>query len=436
LKVEVEKLGTSQMRLRIEISAEEVNEELERNYQSLRTKVSVPGFRKGRVPSSILKARFADYIKSEALQNLVPPAYEQALESERLIPLSSPEILPPLDQMKIAEGKPVVFEATVDIKPDLALPEYEDLMIDKTPANVPREEVEDYIRKLQSQHATFIPVEVDRPVQEGDSVRIDWDCFVDGQPIQDGARQDVDVELGQGTLLPEIDGALIGMGVGSSQQVEVDFDENHPNPAELVGKRAVFHLTLHAITEKQLPTLDDEFAKDLEYENYDQLYGAIWNNLVEEQKALIYHRQREEVVQQLIEKTELEVPESLIDRQVEQMTQNIQKQLKEEGKTPAEAGVDMEKLPSELRGDATRQIKQAWVFDEIAEDENIHVTDDELDLEIRLIAEQQNRDPQKYASLLKASNRLEEFREQLRNEKIYGFLIRQASAKEPLIITS
>jgi FKBP-type peptidyl-prolyl cis-trans isomerase (trigger factor) len=118
------------------------------------------------------------------------------------------------------------------------------------------------------------------------------------------------------------------------------------------------------------------------------------------------------------------------------MTQNIQKQLKEEGKTPAEAGVDMEKLPSELRGDATRQIKQAWVFDEIAEDENIHVTDDELDLEIRLIAEQQNRDPQKYASLLKASNRLEEFREQLRNEKIYGFLIRQASAKEPLIITS
>ena len=423
------------MCLRIEISADEVNEELERTYRALRSKVSVPGFRKGRVPSSILKARFADYIKSESLQNLVPPAYEQALDSEKLTPLNNPEISPTLDRIEIEEGKPVVFEATIDVQPDLVLPNLEELAIDKTPANVPRDEVEAYIHKLQAQHASYVPLEVNRSAQRGDSVRIDWECFVDDQPVKDGTKQDVDVEIGQGSLLPKIEEALIGMSVGSSKKIEVDFEQTAAN-SELAGKRAVFNLTLHALTEKQLPALDDEFAKDLEYENYDQLYGAIWNNLVEEQKGILYQRQREEVLQQLIEKTEINPPESLIDRHVQQMTQNIQAQLKTEGKTPEQAGVDLETLPSELRGDAIRQIKQAWIFDSIAEEENIGVTDDELDTEIRHIAERQNRDPQKYASLLKASNRLEEFREQLRNEKIYTFLIQKASAKQSLTIPS
>lgn len=423
------------MRLRIEISAEEVDEELEHTYRALRTRVSVPGFRKGRVPSSILKARFAEYIKSESLQNLVPPAYEQALDSEQLIPLTSPEISPPLDQIEIEEGKPVVFEATIDVQPDFILPNYEELVIDKTPVNVPRDEVEAYIRKLQAKHATYVPLEANRPAQRGDSVRIDWECFVDNQPIKDGTKRDVDVEIGQGTLLPEIEEALIGMPIGSSKRIEVDFEQTAVN-SKLAGKRAVFHLTLHALTEKQLPALDDEFAKDLEYEYYDQLYGAVWNNLVEERKNTIYQRQREEVLQQLIEKIEINPPESLIDRQVQLMTQNIQRQLRTEGKTPEQAGVDLEKLPSELRGDAIRQIKQAWIFDTIAEEENIGVMDDELDIEIRRRAESQNRDPQKYASLLKANNRLEEFREQLRNEKIFTFLIQQASEKQSLIIPS
>lgn len=435
MKVAAEKLGNNQMRLRIEISAEEVDEELEHTYRALRTRVSVPGFRKGRVPSSILKARFAEYIKSESLQNLVPPAYEQALDSEQLIPLTSPEISPPLDQIEIEEGKPVVFEATIDVQPDFILPNYEELVIDKTPVNVPRDEVEAYIRKLQAKHATYVPLEANRPAQRGDSVRIDWECFVDNQPIKDGTKRDVDVEIGQGTLLPEIEEALIGMPIGSSKRIEVDFEQTAVN-SELAGKRAVFHLTLHALTEKQLPALDDEFAKDLEYEYYDQLYGAVWNNLVEERKNIIYQHQREEVLQQLIEKIEINPPESLIDRQVQLMTQNIQRQLRTEGKTPEQAGVDLEKLPSELRGDAIRQIKQAWIFDTIAEEENIGVMDDELDIEIRRRAESQNRDPQKYASLLKANNRLEEFREQLRNEKIFTFLIQQASEKQSLIIPS
>ena len=434
MKVEVEKLGNSRVRLRIEISVEEVNEELDRNCQALQPKVSVPGFRKGKAPLRILKARFAEHIKTEAIQNLVPPAYEQALISERLIPLGNLEISPSANQMKIQEDQPLMFAAIVDVKPDFALPEYQDLVIDKSPANVPREDVDAYIRRLQEQHATYTPIEVDRPVQEGDSVRIDLECLVEESLITDGNREDVDIDMGKGMLLPAVEAELIGMRVDKAKQIEIDVDPNYENP-ELAGKHAVFNVTLRAITEKQFLSLDDEFAKDLEYENYDQLYGAIWNNLVEEQKAALYQRQREEILQQFIEKTQIEIPESIVDQHVQQTIQNVQQQLKRDGKTSDQAGIDMENLPTELREDAIRQTKQAWIFDVIAENENIRVTDDELDVEIRLLAEQQNRDPQKYASLLKASNRLEEFRDTLRNEKIYRFLIQRASAKQSVIIS-
>ena len=433
MKVEVEKLGNSQVRLSIEISAEEVTQELERNCQALRSKVSVPGFRKGRVPLSILKSRFAEHLKAEAIQNLVPPAYEQALISERLIPLGNLELSPPMHRMELKDGQPLVFEATLDVKPDFVLPEYEDLTIDKSPPNVPREEVEEYIQRLQEQFATYIPLEVDRPVEQSDSVRIDWECLVNGAPITDGSKQDADIDIGKGMLLPAVESEVIGMCVDETRQVEMDFDDDHENP-ELVGKHAVFNVTLRAITEKQLPSLDDEFAKDLEYENYEQLRGAIWNNLVEEQKAIHNHRQREDILQQLIEKTAIDIPESIVDQHVQQTVQNILQRLRQEGQTPEQAGIDMEKLPTELREDAIKQTKQAWMFDVIAERENIRVTDDELDIEIRRIAEQQNRDAQKYASLLRESNRLEEFRDTLRNDKVYRLLIQRASAKQSLII--
>ena len=434
MKVEVERLGNSQVRLHVEISAEEVDQEFERNCQALRTKVSVPGFRKGKVPLSILKSRFAEHLKAEVIQNLVPPAYEQALISERLIPLGNLELSPPLHRMELKAGQPVVFEATLDVKPDFVLPAYEDLVIDKSPPNVPREEVDEYIQRLQEEFATYIPLEVDRPVEDADSVRIDWECLVDGVPATDGSQQDADIDIGKGMFLPAVESELVGMRADETRQVEVDFSDDHENP-EFAGKRAVFNVTLRAITEKQLPPLDDEFAKDLQYENYDQLTGAIWNNLVEEQKAIHNQRQREDVLQQLIEKTEIEIPESIVDQHVQQTVQNILQQLRRDGQTPEQAGIDMAKLPTELREDAIKQTKQAWMFDVISERENIRVTDDELDLEIRRIADQQNRDPQKYATLLKESNRLEEFRDALRNDKVYRLLIQRAAAKQSLIIS-
>lgn len=434
LRVQIERLDTTQVRLDIEVPSEDVNAALKETYESLRTQVSIPGFRKGRVPVAILKSRFPDYVNSEAVRYLVAPAYEDAIYREKLNPLSQPIFTPPLDELRVNENQPLTFSATVDIRPNIDIPRYDELVTDKNPVDVPREDVDAYITRLQAQSATYEPLDAERPVAEKDCVRIDWECLINQERIDAESRQDVDIELGIGALNEKLEQTLIGMQIGETKSVDIDFPQEHPTP-ELAGQSAQYNITLHAITEKHLPPLDDEFAKDLGYENYSQLYGLIWNNLVEEETSLHVDKQKAELLAQLIEKTDIAIPEPLVDQYVQQTLQNVKQQLANEQRTPEDAGINMDTLPDELRRDVIQQTKQSWIFDTIAEAEGIYVSDDELEYEVRRAAEQQNRDAQKYAALLKSSNRLEELRGQLQHEKIYQFLIHQASAKQSLIIT-
>ena len=434
MRVQIERLDTTQVRLDIEVPPEDVNAALTETYESLRTQVSIPGFRKGRVPVAILKSRFPDYVNSEAVRYLVAPAYEDAIYREKLNPLSQPIFTPTLDELQVKENEPLTFSATVDIRPNIDLPRYDELVTDKNPVDVPREDVDAYITRLQAQSATYEPLDTERPVEEKDCVRVDWECLINQERVDAESRQDVDIELGIGALNEKLEQALIGMQIGETKSVDIDFPQEHPTP-DLAGKSAQYNITLHAITQKHLPPLDDEFAKDLGYENYSQLYGLIWNNLVEEETTLHVDKQKAELLAQLIEKIDIAIPEPLVDQYVQQTLQNVKQQLANEHRTPEDAGINMDTLPDELRRDVIQQTKQSWIFDTIAEAEGIRVSDDELEYEVRRAAEQQNRDAQKYADLLKSSNRLEELRGQLQHEKIYQFLIHQASAKQSLIIT-
>ena len=434
MKVQIERLETTRVRLDIEIPSEDVNAALAETCESLRTQVSIPGFRKGRVPIAILKSRFPEYVNSEAVRYLVAPAYEDAIYNEGLNPLTQPTFTPPLNELNIKENEPFTFSATVDIRPHISLPSYDELVTDKNPVNVPREDVDAYITRLQAQSATYEPLDIERQVQENDCVRIDWECLLDGNRIDAESRQDVDIELGVGAIHEKLEQTLLGMEIGDTNNVDIDFPPDH-SVAELAGKSAQYEITLHAITEKHLPPLDDEFAKDLGYENYSQLYGLIWNNLVEEETSLHVDKQKAELLEQLIEKIEITIPDPLVDQYVQQTLRNVKQQLANEHRRPEDAGINMDTLPDELRRDVIQQTKQSWIFETIAEKEGISVSDDELEYEIRRAAEQQNRDAQKYASLLKSNNRLEDFRGQLQHEKIYQFLINRASAKQSLIIT-
>ena len=181
MRIQVEKLDTTQVRLAIEVPAEDVNTALKEAYEALRAQVSIPGFRKGRVPVTILKSRFPDYVNSEAVRYLVVPAYEDAIYREKLNPLSQPTFTPSLDELRVKENEPLAFSATVDIRPSINLPSYEELVTDKNPIDVPREDVDVYITRLQAQSATYEPLDIERSVEEKDCVRIDWECLINGE---------------------------------------------------------------------------------------------------------------------------------------------------------------------------------------------------------------------------------------------------------------
>ena len=432
MKVEVEYLTSSSVRLQIEIPPERVSQELNRTYQELRKNLSIPGFRKGKVPVSMLKSRFANHAKADTIQQLIPSALEEAIAQEELAPIGDPDF--ELDNVELEEGMPLSFATIISIKPQINdMPDYSTLKVDKSPANVEREEVDKHIEQLRNREASFAPIETDRSVRGDDCVQIDWESSVDGKPIENGSGKDSDIELGKESFHPDIENAIVGMEVGESKTTEVKFDGESDS---IDGPTlANFNFTLKAITVKQLPELDDAFAKSHEYENYDQMYAETWNGLVEEKKRLRRLEQQQEVTDQLLESIDLEVPSPMVDQYVEQSIKNIEQQLKRDSQTAEEANINFETLPGELRESTIKQTKLNWIFDKIAENENISVTDDELDRNVRSVARQQDRDPEKYLSLLRASNRLDGYRNELRYQKICDLLIESASEKEKLIIT-
>ena len=432
MKVEVEYLTSSSVRLQIEIPPERVSQELNRTYQELRKNLSIPGFRKGKVPVSMLKSRFANHAKADTIQQLIPSALEEAIAQEELAPIGDPDF--ELDNVELEDGMPLSFATIISIKPQINdMPDYSTLKVDKSPANVEREEVDKHIEQLRNREASFAPIETDRSVRGDDCVQIDWESSVDGKPIENGSGKDSDIELGKESFHPDIENAIVGMEVGESKTTEVKFDGESDS---IDGPTlANFNFTLKAITAKKLPELDDAFAKSHEYENYDQMYAETWNGLVEEKKRLRRLEQQQEVTDQLLESIDLEVPSPMIDQYVEQSIKNIEQQLKRDSQTAEEANINFETLPGELRESTIKQTKLNWIFDKIAENENISVTDDELDRNVRSVARQQDRDPEKYLSLLRASNRLDGYRNELRYQKICDLLIESASEKEKLIIT-
>ena len=183
MKVQIERLDATRVRLNIEVPSEDVNAALAETYETLRSQVSIPGFRKGRVPVAILKSRFPEYVSTEAVRYLVAPAYEEAIDRERLNPLTQPTFAPPLNELQVKENETFAFSATVDIRPSISLPNYDELVADKSPVDVPREDVDAYITRLQEQSATYEPLDVERPVEENDCVRVDWECVRNDERI-------------------------------------------------------------------------------------------------------------------------------------------------------------------------------------------------------------------------------------------------------------
>ncbi len=387
MSLQVEKIGKNMAKLTIEVSAEELEKAIQGAYLKQRGQISVPGFRKGKVPRQMIEKMYgAEIFYEDAANSLIPDAYAKAYDESGLEIVSQPSI----DVVQLEKGKPFIFTAEVATKPEVTLGEYKGLKVDKVSTRVTAKEVDAKLEEEQKKNARTITVE-DRAVQDGDEVVLDFEGFVNGVAFEGGKGENYPLTIGSGSFIPGFEEQLIGVEAEKEVEVNVTFPEEY-HAADLAGKEAVFKCTVHEIKVKELPELDDEFAAEVsEFDTLDA-YKADIKAKIKEQKQAEGNRQKEDqAVEKAVANASMEIPEAMIVTQTNQMVQEFAQRIQSQGLTMEQyfqfTGLTADKMMEEMKPQAVKRIETRLVLEAIAKAENIEITDEKVDEEIAKMAE-------------------------------------------------
>lgn len=390
MSVQVEKLEKNMAKLTIEVAAEEFEKAIQGAYLKQKNRISIPGFRKGKVPRAMIEKMYGVAIFYEDAANaLIPEAYAKALEEDECKAL---EIVsqPNIDVVQIEKGKPFIFTAEVATKPEVTLGEYKGVEVPKADLEVTDEDVEAELKKEQEKNSRRVTVE-DRAVENGDIVTLDFEGFVDGVAFEGGKGENYPLTIGSNAFIPGFEEQLIGAKTGEAVEVNVTFPEEY-QAKDLAGKAAVFKCQIHKIEAKELPALDDEFAKDVsEFDTMDAYRADIKKNL-ETRKADAAKRAKEDAaVEKAVENAQMEIPEAMIETQVRQQVNDFAARMQAQGLSMQDymkyTGSTIEMMQDQMRPQAEKRIRTRLVLEKVAEAENIQVSDERLDEEIAKMAE-------------------------------------------------
>lgn len=425
MKAEVERLEECKVALKIEVSADKVTEELDNLYIDLQKKANLPGFRRGKVPLDVLKTYFARSIKADALDRLIPDAYRRALKENDFIPCSQPKV----EEVKHDEHRPLSFKAIVEIKPKVTLKKYKGLKAKRILKIVVEENVSHALVKLQHRHAEFIAVE-DRLVKKGDWVIIDFVGNIEGKPFKDNEAKNFSLEIGSKTLIGDFEDQLIGLKKGEEKETKVKFPKDYHNK-ELAGKEVLFKVNLKEIKEKKLPELNDEFAKDLKFDNLEELKKRIKEDLEKYEKEHSERLLRDNLMDWLIRKTPFPLPGAMVERELEAMIEEALTRMRYSGLDPKRVGIEEAKLKEKYRPSAERKVKSTLILEEIAKQENIEVSEQEIEKrteEMALSTGQKKEDLRDFFN--KERSHLAGLREEIRLKKALELIVKEARIKE------
>jgi trigger factor len=417
-----EKLEGNQGVLTVEVEAEKVNEGLDAAFKKVVKKVTIPGFRKGKVPRSIFEKRFGvEALYQDALDIILPEAYAKAVEETGIEPVDRPEI--DIEQME--KGKSLIFTAKVTVKPEVKLGEYKNLEVEKLDTTVTDEDVENELKSLQERHAELV-VKEEGTVENGDTVVIDFEGFVDGEAFEGGKAENYSLEIGSGTFIPGFEEQLIGMEAGAEKEIEVTFPEEY-HAENLAGKPATFKVKVHEIKMKKLPELDDEFAKDVddEVETLDQLKAKTKERLEESKKREADEKLREDLINKAVENAEIDVPEVMVENETDRMLREFEQRLQMQGLNLdlyyQFSGQDEAALREQMKEDAEKRVRTSLTLEAIAKAENIEVTDEEANEELEKMAELYNTPVENIKKML--AGNLDGVKEDLKIRKTIEFLV-------------
>ena len=400
MSLQVEKMEKNMAKLTIEVSAEELEKAIQGAYLKNKNKITLPGFRKGKAPRVMIEKMYGKGVFLEDAANaLIPSAYSKALNECDLEIVSQPEI----DITQLEAGKPFIFTAEVAVKPEVTLGEYKGVEVKKIDVEVTEEEINAELKKEQENNSRTILVE-DRPVENGDIATIDFEGFVDGTPFEGGKGSDYPLTIGSNTFIPGFEEQLIGANAGEKRDVNVTFPEEY-QAKELAGKAAVFKCEVKKIEKKELPELDDEFAKDVsEFDTLEEYKADIKKNLTEKKEADAKRQKEDEAVQKAVENATMEIPDAMIRTQVNQMVDDFSRRMQAQGLSMEQyfqfTGMTIDKLMEEMKPQALKRIQTRLVLEKIAEVENIQPSEERVEEEIGKMAEMYKMEKDKLRELI------------------------------------
>jgi trigger factor len=427
-KENVSKDSVTRREIEVEIPVADVNRQTETLIQKYQKMARIPGFRRGHVPASIIRQRFSEEIKTDMVEALIPRFFRQEAERLSLHPVSQPRVT----DLHLHEGEPLRFKAAFEVLPEIKLEGYKELRADKPEIAVSEADVEQSIADVRERHATFSPVE-GRALADGDFAQVSLDGNPKGGDAKSGEGQPVHmdevlVEIAGQNTMPEFTENLRGTGPGDERTFDVSYPEDTQDK-RLAGKTFTYAVKVQAIKQKSLPELNDEFAKKLgEFQTVDDVRKAIREQMESERKHQAEHESKDKLVNELIRRNDFEVPESLIEQQIDIRLERGLRALAAQGLTAEQMKkMDLQRLRAGQREQAIHDVKAALLLERVAETEDIQVSDEELNQELESLARQSKQTSEAVRARLTRDGALDRIRTRIRNEKTLDFLYHQSA---------
>lgn len=425
MNVKVENIEKNVVQLEIEVDAAKFEQGMQKSFSKNAGRFAIPGFRKGKAPRKMVERYYGEQVLYEDAINFVcPEAYDEAVESNDLHPVERPEI----DIKQIGEGKELIFTAKVTVKPEVELGEYKGVEVSKIEVNVTDEDVEKELQTVIDKNARLVTVE-DRAVQSGDTTIIDFEGFIDGVPFEGGKASDFELVIGSGQFIPGFEDQLIGTKTGDDVDVNVSFPEEYQKE-ELAGKPALFKVKIKEIKVKEMPAVDDEFAKDVsEFDTLEEYKQDLKNKLIHNAEHKAEHETEDNIIDKVVENATVDIPKVMVEKHIDNLIYDFDMRLRYQGldlnRYMEIMGMDADAFRGQFASRAEKEVKTQLVLEKVSSTESIDAAEEEINEEIKRLAENYKQTEEEFKKHLKNDD-IEYIKSNLIAKKTIKFLTENA----------